>query len=405
MLKQNQKIRKKWARQNAKRYSNLGYSPNKDGYFDLKVEDLNQYSTEKVILICDNCKNEYNAIYRTYITHQKNNIEDICDECIQRARSLDIYSKVYEKCTSLGYDLLTPMEAMLNFKSPIMYNCKKHGVIKSNVGSVIYGNLCQKCAVTQIVINYRTKTFSERMDALYNKCLQSSIQQGYTLITPKSEFTSSQGFIEYECPMHGIKSMTAGNMAMGRGCSDCAKEASRMRWAFSREEIEKQVSDCGGILINGSDYVNNHTKNLFITCPICHRPMVTSLILFTQHGGQVCSNCKGKMSLGEQKIEKYLKSRKYKYTKQKWFSDCRDKNPLPFDFYLDNEKIIIEFDGRQHYGETNHFSYTYEQTAHHDKIKDEYCRINNIKIIRIPYWKIESIDSILDTELPHKDIV
>lgn len=34
-----------------------------------------------------------------------------------------------------------------------------------------------------------------------------------------------------------------------------------------------------------------------------------------------------------------------------------------------------------------------------DKIKDEYCKNNNIKLIRIPYWEFNNIESILQQQI------
>ena len=49
--------------------------------------------------------------------------------------------------------------------------------------------------------------------------------------------------------------------------------------------------------------------------------------------------------------------------------------------------------------ETNYFSYTFEKTKMHDNIKNKYCHDNNIKLIRIPYWKMKEIEKILGNEL------
>ena len=34
-----------------------------------------------------------------------------------------------------------------------------------------------------------------------------------------------------------------------------------------------------------------------------------------------------------------------------------------------------------------------------DTIKTEYCKKNNIKLIRIPYWEINNIEEILNKEI------
>ena len=111
-------------------------------------------------------------------------------------------------------------------------------------------------------------------------------------------------------------------------------------------------------------------------------------------------------SVGEKRIRRYLEDNNIYFVSQKWFSDCRDINTLPFDFYLPDENTIIEFDGRQHFGETNYFTYSFEATKKHDEIKNNYCKVNGIYLIRIPYWNIDKIEEILDKELIlHEDIV
>lgn len=64
-----------------------------------------------------------------------------------------------------------------------------------------------------------------------------------------------------------------------------------------------------------------------------------------------------------------------------------------FDFYI-NDSYIIEFDGAQHYRSMDFFGgeegLNYNQT--HDKLKNEYCRNHNIPLIRIPYWKLKTLN-------------
>lgn len=88
-----------------------------------------------------------------------------------------------------------------------------------------------------------------------------------------------------------------------------------------------------------------------------------------------------------------------KYETQKRFDDCRDKLPLPFDFYfeLNNKKYCIETDGRQHYFEVPQWGGldTLLYTQYHDSIKDKYCHDNNITLIRISYKQINDMEKII----------
>ena len=115
-------------------------------------------------------------------------------------------------------------------------------------------------------------------------------------------------------------------------------------------------------------------------------------------------NQKDFMSNGEQRIEKYLKRKGHEYISQKRFDDCRNINPLPFDFYLPKHNIIIEFDGEQHYDYDKAFfcsTNCYDDIQRNDKIKNQYCMDNNIGLIRIKYHELieNTIEWTLDNEI------
>lgn len=61
---------------------------------------------------------------------------------------------------------------------------------------------------------------------------------------------------------------------------------------------------------------------------------------------------------------------------------------LPFDFYVNNE-YLIEYDGIQHFDKNTKFNYEY--THKHDLIKNEWCKNNDIILIRIPYTHYEDL--------------
>lgn len=96
-------------------------------------------------------------------------------------------------------------------------------------------------------------------------------------------------------------------------------------------------------------------------------------------------------SIGEEKIKELLEELEIDFICQYSFLDCRDKNVLPFDFYIPEKDILIEYDGLGHYENSIYDSSwrtekNVELTKMHDKIKNEYCLKNNIKLIRIPYF-------------------
>lgn len=101
-----------------------------------------------------------------------------------------------------------------------------------------------------------------------------------------------------------------------------------------------------------------------------------------------CNKCSLKQSNIEWLVEKYLILKDINYIKEKRFEDCRNKNPLPFDFYLEDYSCALEIQGSQHYYENEYFQQNLEERQKIDKIKEEYCKNNGIKYIAIPYWLI-----------------
>lgn len=115
--------------------------------------------------------------------------------------------------------------------------------------------------------------------------------------------------------------------------------------------------------------------------------------ILTKGEKQSCGCLKSK---GEQKIIEILTKSSIPFITQKTFSDCLSPNgvKLKFDFYINNQ-YLIEFDGEQHYMTIPNSLYSIEklqQIKEYDNIKNEWCKKNNIPLIRIPYYKINTLN-------------
>lgn len=113
-------------------------------------------------------------------------------------------------------------------------------------------------------------------------------------------------------------------------------------------------------------------------------------------GNTTSCGCKA-FSKGEEKITNLLKDNNIDFQTQKTFDNCRflDTNMLArFDFYLPQFNTILEYDGEQHfrigrgyYDNINKF----KKIQEHDNYKNQWCKENNISIIRIPYIHYDDI--------------
>ena len=79
------------------------------------------------------------------------------------------------------------------------------------------------------------------------------------------------------------------------------------------------------------------------------------------------------------------------------FDDCKNKNTLPFDFYIPSLNVAIEYDGIQHYEPVDIFGgqEQFEIQQKNDNIKNEYCKNNNLKLYRISYKDFDNLEEII----------
>lgn len=114
-----------------------------------------------------------------------------------------------------------------------------------------------------------------------------------------------------------------------------------------------------------------------------------------------CGKC-SHISYGEQIIMNILKDNNIQFEYQKTFESCRFPNTnqlARFDFYIDN-RYLLEYDGEQHFKDkTSIFRDSLEIVQNRDKFKNEWCKQNNIPLIRIPYTQLKKL-SFEDIWLP-----
>lgn len=186
------------------------------------------------------------------------------------------------------------------------------------------------------------------------------------------------------------------------GCPTCISKETGDRCRKTNEQFLKELKQMNPDILPLEEYHDIHTK---IKCK-CLKHNYEWLaspdkILFRKTGCPKCANYHNEMTLDE-----ILTKWGFKYIIQKRFDDCRDKNTLPFDKYLEDFNILIEYDGEGHDRPICRGNMTNEEAIRqfelvqkHDSIKTEYCKKNNIPLIRIPYWERENMEYFLFCEL------
>jgi hypothetical protein len=111
-------------------------------------------------------------------------------------------------------------------------------------------------------------------------------------------------------------------------------------------------------------------------------------------------------SKGEIKITALLTANNISFIREATFGTCLFEDtgyPARFDFYI-NDKYLIEFDGEQHFNPNSGYwkmeDGWFEKIQARDKFKNDWCKENNIPLIRIPYTKLDTLcieDLMLET--------
>ena len=111
-----------------------------------------------------------------------------------------------------------------------------------------------------------------------------------------------------------------------------------------------------------------------------------------------------KMSKGEKRIAEFLDKHGIRYRMEQSFIGCVGLrgNLLRFDFFLEDYNQCIEFQGLHHYKPVNKHRRAFrvhKETVIHDNTKRKYLSQYTTKLLEIPYWDYDNIESILTSSL------
>lgn len=129
-----------------------------------------------------------------------------------------------------------------------------------------------------------------------------------------------------------------------KGCPKCATKK------HTRKSIIAEFHAIHGQMFDYSDFkFTNMKKSSAIVCQ-AHGKFEASPKQHLVPGSGGCPGCSGTQF--DENMAKWLKKKGYDYLQQNTWKNCQDKTPLPFGFWLPNEKVIIEID-EPHYFKAN----------------------------------------------------
>lgn len=313
-----------------------------------------------------------------------------CPECLNRNKDTN---KFVNELKSINNNIKILGE-YVNSHKKIKCKCKICGYEwYGQPNNLLSGEGCRKCSDIKNGLRCRNteQWFIDKM-----KILHPNIQV-------LSKFTTMKAYVQCKCDIDGYSWSTTPDALINKktGCPTCAYKRNGLRCRKTNEEFQKELKKINPYIMPLEEYITDRHK---IKCKcLLHNYEWYALpnkILNKKTGCPKCVRC-----TGENQLDIILEKWGYEYEIQKKFEDCKDKCCLPFDRYLPSFNIAIEYDGEQHYFPVRFGSSfdeavkNFKRTCLHDEIKNQYCKDNNIALIRIPYWEKDNMEIFLFDQL------
>lgn len=273
------------------------------------------------------------------------------------------------------------VEQYININTPIKHHCLIHDVFwKTTPGRALRGVGCEECRIEKFR-QIRCKTHEQYVKEV------ADINPDIIVV---GKYIDARTPIEYFCKKHGVLwNSYPDNVLRGIGCKECGNEKARDKNIKSHDQYVDDLYVTNSDIEVIGEYKGAHTA-------ILHRCRIDGYVWLSKPintlSGKGCPQCNE--SRGERQVRQWLEKHNIKYQYQKTFDDCRDIRVLPFDFYIPEHNVCIEYDGEQHFrpvkfdGKNDEFATRqFEKTRYHDQLKTKYCNVHNIHLLRIPYFK------------------
>lgn len=291
------------------------------------------------------------------------------EEFIKRAK--ETHKNIYD------YSLVNYVKS----STKVIITCPIHHNFEQRPTDHMRGHKCPKCCTNQ---QLNTEEFIKKSREVHGD------RYNYDNAEYKGAFVK----LNIHCSLHGMFEQSASKHLFGQGCKTCGGGEKLTTERF----IEKAK------LVHGDkynydkvNYIEAH-KKVIIICSL-HGEFKQNPSSHTE-GTAGCPKCCE--SKGEKFIRNFLDSKEIPFISQKKFPNCKSKLKLPFDFYLPQYNLLIEFQGRQHYIPIKCFGgqAELELIQKRDQIKRNFAKSNGINLLEIPYnFKREQIIEILESQL------
>lgn len=290
----------------------------------------------------------------TKLTSQKNNFNT--ETFITKANN--VHNNKYDYYKSEYNDINTK----------ICIICPEHGEFWQSPNNHLRGQGCPKCKDIKTSLRCRSTTeeFIRKAKEIHDDKYDYS----------KVKYVNNITKICIICPEHGEFWQVPNSHLQGCGCKKCANEKKSLKRKYNNEIFVNKSNLKHNFVFDYSmvNYVNSRTK-VCIICPE-HGEFWQSPEGHLQ--GKGCPKCNS--SHLENEVRNLLIENGFDFEEQKKFEWL---GKLRLDFYLPNDNIAIECQGKQHFEPIEHFGgqETLTEVIQRDQNKKQLCEEHNINLL------------------------
>ena len=192
--------------------------------------------------------------------------------------------------------------------------------------------------------------------------------------------------------------MTPNNTILGQKCPYCAGKKVLVGFndlATTHPEIAKEWHPTKNEDLKPTNFTRGSHQKMWWFCIKCNNSWYVSINNRTSNNTK-CPHCYIRSKI-EEKITKLLQENYILFIRQKKFDTCKNKRCLPFDFYLPNYNLLVEYHGEQHYKHTRYSDNEklLQDLQYNDKIKEQWAKDNHIPLLIISYKNRNKIETTL----------
>jgi len=340
----------------------------------------------KYIFFCDICNHEFerilyniteditHCIYCTIPTKILCSDND-CNFCFERSFASFEKSKYWS-----NKNILNPRELIKYTADKFIFNCNIcNHEFESSLSNITQNKWCPYCSSSKLCNDKNCNECFQKSFASHENVKYYSNQNK---LKPREVFKNGDTVVTFNCICNHTFSCQIKHINIGGWCPYCCNPPKKLcndnncnqcfNKSFASHKKSKYWSNKNE-LKSREVFLNCNSKFIF-NCENGHE--FFKALCYKNSWCPYCVN-KTEQKLYEQ-LSPYYNNLKQQY-KVEW---CKNKTYLPFDFVLEEFKIIIELDGLQHFEQVSNWT-SPEETQQNDKYKMKCANSNNFSVIRI----------------------